>query len=215
MVEYAAQMLGDSSARAERAPLCRRRSPARRRESASCGRRRNDAGRGHACRSGEKFAASARHANVDSSIRSNAMSNTMNPSLAPHNLGAAIERPARQMGRHRRLRVLLMALGFASLVFAFASTSRCDAQRRVLHHRRSGGDRRRHARAGMGPVFPLGDRGNHQHGIRNPLHSESGFRFPGVDPRLGAALIAAGGSILPRVPAARGPMRTMSSWAPR
>lgn len=50
------------------------------------------------------------------------MSNTMNPSLAPHNLGAAIERLRGRWGAIVAFGVLLMALGFASLVFAFAST---------------------------------------------------------------------------------------------
>ena len=50
------------------------------------------------------------------------MSNTMNPSLAPHNLGAAIERLRSRWGAIVAFGVLLMALGFASLVFAFAST---------------------------------------------------------------------------------------------
>lgn len=50
------------------------------------------------------------------------MSNTMNPSLAPHNLGAAIERLRGRWATIVAFGVLLMALGLASLVFAFAST---------------------------------------------------------------------------------------------
>jgi uncharacterized membrane protein HdeD (DUF308 family) len=59
---------------------------------------------------------------LTSSIRSNAMSNTLNPSLAPHDLGHAIERLRSKWGAIAAFGVLLMALGFASLVFAFAST---------------------------------------------------------------------------------------------
>ena len=50
------------------------------------------------------------------------MSNTLNPSLAPHDLGHAIERLRSKWGAIAAFGVLLMALGFASLVFAFAST---------------------------------------------------------------------------------------------
>jgi uncharacterized membrane protein HdeD (DUF308 family) len=50
------------------------------------------------------------------------MSNTLNPSLAQHNLGEAIERLRHKWGAIVAFGVLLMALGLASLVFAFAST---------------------------------------------------------------------------------------------
>ena len=50
------------------------------------------------------------------------MSNTLNPSLAPHDLGHAIERLRHKWGAIVAFGVLLMALGLASLVFAFAST---------------------------------------------------------------------------------------------
>ena len=50
------------------------------------------------------------------------MSNTLNPGLAQHNLGEAIERLRHKWGAIVAFGVLLMALGLASLVFAFAST---------------------------------------------------------------------------------------------
>jgi uncharacterized membrane protein HdeD (DUF308 family) len=50
------------------------------------------------------------------------MSNTLNPSLAPHDLGHAIERLRHKWGAIVAFGVLLMALGLGSLVFAFAST---------------------------------------------------------------------------------------------
>ena len=50
------------------------------------------------------------------------MSNTLNPSLAQHNLGEAVERLRHKWGAIVAFGVLLMALGLASLVFAFAST---------------------------------------------------------------------------------------------
>jgi len=50
------------------------------------------------------------------------MSNTLNPSLTQHNLGESIERLRHKWGAIVAFGVLLMALGLASLVFAFAST---------------------------------------------------------------------------------------------
>ena len=44
------------------------------------------------------------------------MSNTINPGLAPHNLGEAIERLRHKWAAIVAFGVLLMALGFASLV---------------------------------------------------------------------------------------------------
>jgi len=50
------------------------------------------------------------------------MSDVMHPARVPHNLGEAIERLRGKWGAIVAFGVLLMALGFASLVFAFAST---------------------------------------------------------------------------------------------
>src|SRR3984957_10557238 len=50
------------------------------------------------------------------------MSDVMTPGHVPHNLGAAIGRLHGKWGAIVAFGVLLMALGFASLVFAFAST---------------------------------------------------------------------------------------------
>jgi uncharacterized membrane protein HdeD (DUF308 family) len=50
------------------------------------------------------------------------MSNAMNPTLPHHNLGEAIERLRGKWGAIVAFGVLLMMLGLASLVFAFAST---------------------------------------------------------------------------------------------
>ncbi len=50
------------------------------------------------------------------------MSNAMNPTQSPHNLGVAIERLRHKWGAIVAFGVLLMALGATSLVFAFVST---------------------------------------------------------------------------------------------